>query len=269
MKITGKVFLHATLILLCAISLFPIYWMINTSFKSAGEIFSLSLIPMDFTFDNYLTAAGTMPLGRMILNSFIFTIPQVILQLVFAVLFSYAFSRWTFKGKKMIYSILTLSWLIPLQAIMVPNYVAITEMSMNGTVMGMIVPNMVSVFACLQLFDAFELIPRSLYGAAELDGSNSFQTLIHIAIPTVKSSIFSLAIILMITAWNSYLWPSLVSTSLDNSLIQVGLKSYVSGESYQYGALMAASTMACLPIFIVYIVFLRQIQNVNMQSGIK
>jgi ABC-type glycerol-3-phosphate transport system permease component len=113
------------------------------------------------------------------------------------------------------------------------------------------------------------MIPKSLYGAAELDGSNSVQTLLHIAIPTVKSAIFSLAIILVISAWNSYLWPSLVSTDLSNSLIQVGLKSFVNADSFNYGALMAASTIACLPVLIVYVIFLQQIQNVNVQSGIK
>lgn len=269
MKRFTTILLHLTLILLCTISVFPIYWMINSSFKGAGEIFSLSLIPINFTFENYQAAINSMPLGKMIMNSFIFTIAVVVLQLIFSILFSYAFSRWHFKGQKLIYTILTLSWLIPLQAIMVPNYVSITRLGINGSILGMIIPNMVSVFACLQLYDAFEMIPNSLYGAAELDGSNSFQTLIHVAIPSVRSVIFSLAIILTISAWNAYLWPSLVSTNLDNSLIQVGLKSYVSGETYQYGALMAASTIACLPILIIYFIFLRQIQNVNTQSGIK
>jgi sn-glycerol 3-phosphate transport system permease protein len=260
---------HLMLILFSIIAIFPMYWMVISSLKSESEIFNYSLVPSEPTLSNYSFAFESMPLVKMLFNSITISILTTVGQLIVAILFAYAFSRWDFKLKGFIYLALSITWLIPLQAIMVPNYVQINNLGINGTVWGIILPGIVSVFANIYLYQSFNAFPKALFDAARIDGISEWRILVDIVLPNMKPTIAALSIILIISSWNDYLWPMLVARTLESSPIQIGLKSFISSDSNLWGSLMAATTISCIPIFVVYIILQRSIIDTFLKKGIK
>ena len=268
-KIAQNAGRHFLLVLLSLFAIFPLYWMIISSLEGQGEIFNYALLPESFQLGNYIYAFQEMPIVRMLCNSIINSTVQMSLQLLSAVLVAYALMRWEFKGKTLIYSLLTLTWLIPFQAIMVPNYIQINTWGLNGTLAAIILPNVVSAFACISMYQTFQSFPRALIEAALIDGSGELAILTKVVLPTMKAGIASLGIMLFINSWNDYMWPRLVVNNLDNAPIQIGLKSFVSSDANLWGSLMAATTVSCIPILILYLLLQRNIVDSFMKWGIK
>ena len=260
---------HVLLLMLSVIAVFPIYWMIISSMKGEAEIFNYALLPEQFQLKNYIYAFQEIPIVKMLANSIINSSVQMILQLITAVLAAYALMRWNFKGKTIIIGVLTLTWLIPFQAIMIPNYVQINTWKLNGTLAAVILPNVASAFACITMYQSFQSFPRELVEAALIDGCSELRLLGSVVIPTMKAGISSLGIMLFINSWNDYMWPMLVAKKLENAPIQIGLKSFVSSDVNMWGSLMAATTVACIPIFVVYLFLQRNIMDSFIKGGIK
>lgn len=260
---------HVLLLLLSVIAVFPIYWMIISSMKGEAEIFNYALLPEQFQLKNYIYAFQEIPIVKMLVNSIINSSVQMILQLITAVLAAYALMRWNFKGKTIIIGVLTLTWLIPFQAIMIPNYVQINTWKLNGTLAAVILPNVASAFACITMYQSFQSFPRELVEAALIDGCSELRLLGSVVIPTMKAGISSLGIMLFINSWNDYMWPMLVAKKLENAPIQIGLKSFVSSDVNMWGSLMAATTVACIPIFVLYLFLQRNIMDSFIKGGIK
>ena len=260
---------HVLLLMLSVIAVFPIYWMIISSMKGEAEIFNYALLPEQFQLKNYIYAFQEIPIVKMLANSIINSSVQMILQLITAVLAAYALMRWNFKGKTIIIGVLTLTWLIPFQAIMIPNYVQINTWKLNGTLAAVILPNVASAFACITMYQSFQSFPKELVEAALIDGCSELRLLGSVVIPTMKAGISSLGIMLFINSWNDYMWPMLVAKKLENAPIQIGLKSFVSSDVNMWGSLMAATTVACIPIFVLYLFLQRNIMDSFIKGGIK
>ncbi|MGO4537685.1 carbohydrate ABC transporter permease [Paenibacillus sp. YIM B09110] len=260
---------HAALIALALLAVFPLYWMVVTSLKPETEVFTSSLIPLHITFDNYVKAWNAIPMGRMLGNSMVVAIIQTVMQLFTSILAAYAFTRWEFRGSSLIYGLIALTWLVPFQVIMIPNYVAISGFGWRDHLMGLIVPNIASAFAVLQLYNAFKSYPKTLIEAARLDGASDWGLLWRTIMPNLKASVASIGILLFITSWNDYFWPLLVTTKLENTTIQKGLQMFISSDGNMWGALMAATTIASLPVLIIYLMLQRQIIDSFVKGGLK
>ncbi|WP_338026240.1 carbohydrate ABC transporter permease [Cohnella algarum] len=260
---------HGLLILMCLIAVFPLYWMVNSSFKNESEIFTSSLVPSSPVLSNYTYAFEQMPIFRMMFNSFGVAILMTALQLITGLLAAYALVRWRFRGQLLIFSVLSLTWLIPFQAVMIPNYVLVNQMGMNESLLGIVLPFTVSTFAILSLYQSFQSFPKVLIEAASIDGLSDFNILVKLILPNIKSSVASLGIILFINGWNEYLWPMLVTKKMENAPLQIGLKLFVNSDTNMWGSLMAATTVSCLPILIIYLILQRQIVDSFVRFGIK
>ena len=191
------------------------------------------------------------------------------LQLCTSLLAAYALTRWDFKGKKLIYGLLSLCWLIPVQAIMIPNYVTIVNMGLKENLLGIVLPTAATAFAILNLFQVFEAFPRALIDAARMDGDSEWGILTRVILPNIKASVASLGILLFINSWNDYMWPMLITSKLENAPIQIGLRTFVSSDTNMWGALMAATTISCIPILLLYLFMQRQIVDSFVKWGIK
>ncbi|MBN2981294.1 carbohydrate ABC transporter permease [Cohnella algarum] len=254
---------------MCLIAVFPLYWMVNSSFKNESEIFTSSLVPSSPVLSNYTYAFEQMPIFRMMFNSFGVAILMTALQLITGLLAAYALVRWRFRGQLLIFSVLSLTWLIPFQAVMIPNYVLVNQMGMNESLLGIVLPFTVSTFAILSLYQSFQSFPKVLIEAASIDGLSDFNILVKLILPNIKSSVASLGIILFINGWNEYLWPMLVTKKMENAPLQIGLKLFVNSDTNMWGSLMAATTVSCLPILIIYLILQRQIVDSFVRFGIK
>lgn len=262
-------FSHALLIFLSFLAVFPIYWMIITSVRPASEIYSPSPIPSEITLEHYTRAWTAIPLGRMMLNTVITAISQTFFQLLTSVLAAYAFAAWTFRGRSVLYAMLALTWLVPFQAIMIPNYILLTQMGWRDTLWGLIVPNIGSAFAILLLFQSFKSFPQELMDAARIDGASNWGILWRVVFPNLRASVASLGVLLFISSWNDYFWPLLVTSRPENSTVQIGLQAFMSSDMNLWGPLMAAATIASLPVLLVYLLLQRQVIDSFVKSGLR
>lgn len=269
-KLPGLAFAqHGLLVFMCLIAIFPLYWMVNSSFKNESEIFTSSLIPFKPILSNYAYAFEQLPIVRMMFNSFGVAVLMTALQLLTGLLAAYALVRWRFRGQTLIFSLLSLTWLIPFQSVMIPNYVLVNQMGLNESLIGIVLPFAVSTFAILSLYQSFQAFPKVLIEAACIDGQSDFGILTRLILPNIKSTVASLGIILFINGWNEYLWPMLITKKMENAPLQIGLKLFVNSDANMWGSLMAATTFSCVPILLIYLLLRRQIVDSFVRFGIK
>jgi ABC-type glycerol-3-phosphate transport system permease component len=251
------------------LSIFPIYWMVSSSFKPVNEIYSPNLFPNAPTLENYVRVFDTLPMDVLMGNTILVAVMQTSFQLSTSILAAYALARWKFPGSGIIYTLFALTWLVPFQATMIPNYVLLTQLNLRNTALGIIIPNIGSAFAILLLVQSFRSFPRELIESAQLDGASSWGILWRIIFPNLRSVVASLGILLFINSWNEYFWPLLVSSRMDSSTLQIGLQMFMAGEVSLWGPVMAAATLASLPIFLLYVVLQRQIIDSFVKSGLR
>jgi ABC-type glycerol-3-phosphate transport system permease component len=260
---------HAVMIVLSLFAIFPFYWMIVSSFRPEADMYSASLWPKHWTWDNYADAWRTIPVLNMLGNTAVMSIAQTVSQLAMALLAAYAFARWSFPASRLLFMLFALTWLIPFQVTMIPNYVQISAWDWRNTLQGLIVPNMVSAFAIMSLTQSFKAFPKGITEAAWLDGASSWSILWRMYVPNMRAPIASLGILLFINSWNEYFWPLLLTNKLENSVIQIGLQMFMSSDGNSWGPLMAAAVITSLPILIVYLVLQRQIIESFVKMGLK
>ncbi len=260
---------HLLLILLCVFAIFPIYWMVISSFKGQTEIFNNSLLPSSFSADNYAYALEQVDILGMTVNTFFMAISQAVLQLATAIMAAYALTRWKFPGSRVIYTLFALTWLVPIQATMIPNYTTLVNMGFRDSIVGVIIPNMASAFAILSLYPAFKSFPKALIEAGMMDKMSAPGVLFKLILPNIKSSVVSLGILLFINSWNEYFWPAMIVSDQGQATLQIGLRSFMSAELTSWGPLMAAAVLASLPILILYLLLQKQVIQSFVKWGIK
>lgn len=260
---------HLMLVLLSIFCLFPVYWMVVTSLRPANATFETSLWPTSISLENYTYALNAIPIVQMLANTLIISVVVTVIQLFTGLLAAYAFARWRFRFDKLVYSLVALTWLVPLQVVMIPNYLLVANLGLLDSVVALILPHFTSALAILLLAQTMRSFPKEVIEAARMDGARPWRILWEVMTPNLRGTIASLAILIFISTWNEYFWPLLLSRTPENSVIQIGIQMFMTTEGTQWGPLMSASTMASLPVLIFYIVLQRQVIQSFMKSGIR
>lgn len=260
---------HGAMIVLVVLSVFPLYWMVVTSFKPANEMLQLTFWPSAPTLEHYAFMWRSIPMQRMLTNTVAMSVLVTVAQLLTALLAAYAFARWTFPGGRLLFGLFALTWLVPFQVTMIPNYVLLADLRWLDTLMALVVPQVASTFAVLLLFQSVRAFPRDLFDAARIDGANSWSTLWRVVVPNLRAPLATLAILLFISTWNEYFWPLLVTRDIERSVVQIGLQMFLTSEGDLWGPLMAAATVASLPILVLYLVLQKQVIESFMKSGLR
>ncbi len=272
-KIVVQVLLYTFLTVMALIVVFPFYWMIISSLKSTVE-YRLpvpTLFPREIMWGNYVEAFSAANLGRLFLNTVFVGIVSTILSLVITVLSAFAFARLEFKGKNALFGALLATMMIPGELFTITNYVTVTKFGWIDSFTVLIVPFLVSVFYIYLLRQNFMQIPNELNLAAKVDGTGDFKYLCKVMIPLSLPTLISITILKMMGAWNSYIWPRLVTTSEDMRLITNGLRDAFTDMSGQANipVQMAAVAVVSLPLFLVFIFLRKYIMKGVSRSGIK
>lgn len=264
----GIVVGHVVLVAIALFSIFPVYWLFATALRAPDNALDQTLLPWPLSFENIAYVWRTIPIGGMLWNTFWMSLVLAGLQLFFAVLAAYAFAMWEFRGRKLLMFLFIGSWLVPFQVTMIPNYLLVGQMGLLGTVGGVIVPQIAGAFAVLLMVQHMSSFPRELIEAAHLDGRGSWTTLWTVVVPNMKPALAALGIMGFISAWNEYLWPSLIMRQGD-ALIQVGVRGFLSAEGNNWGATMAAAGLACIPVLLIYVFLQRYVVDAFVRSGLK
>ena len=272
-KIAVQVLLYAFLGIMALIIVFPFYWMIISSLKSTVE-YRLpvpTLFPKEIMWGNYVEAFSAANLGRLFLNTVFVGIVSTILSLVITVLSAFAFARLEFKGKDVMFGALLATMMIPGELFTITNYITVNNLGWMNTFYALIIPILVSVFYIYLLRQNFMQIPNELYLAAKVDGTGDFKYLCKVMIPLSLPTLISITILKMMGAWNSYVWPRLVTSTDDYRLITNGLRDAFTDMSGQANipVQMAAVAVVSAPLFLVFIFLRKYIMKGVSRSGIK
>ncbi len=259
---------HAVLTLLGLACVFPIYWLYATSLRRPQDVYSLSPLPWPLSLENYADAWNKLDISRLLLNTTAVAFLTSLGQLLVALLAGYAFAAWRFRFQGLLYLLFVGTWLVPFQVTMLPNYVLLFRLGLLDTIAGVVLPTLCSALAVLTMRQHMQGFPKELLEAARMDGRSSWAILWTVVVPNLRPALAALGILLFVNAWNEYFWPALVLRG-SNSVVQLGLRSFMGTEGNDWGPLMATAGLTCLPVFALYLVLQRHIVNAFVRSGLK
>lgn len=266
--------IYVFLIFWALIVLFPFYWMVLTSVKDYAA-YNAEYIPKFFTLSptmqNYADAFTTVPLGKYLLNTLIFTVVTTALMLVVITLAAFAFARLRFAGRDLAFTLFLALMMIPTELVVITNFTTITNLELRNTFTGLILPSVTSVFYIYLLRENFAQIPDELYYAAKVDGTSDFKYLRRVMIPICRPTLVTITILKIIECWNSYVWPRLITDDADYYLVSNGIQEIRENGFGRANipAMMAAVVVISLPLIILFLLFRKQIMSGVARGGTK
>ena len=265
------VLMYGITLVLVLLFLFPLVWMLLTSFKSAEEILRIppTILPDSFNLNNYREALAKQPIFRFLLNSFVVSLASAAFSVLITAMAGYGFSKFRFRGKEAMF-FLILSFLIgPFQSIVVPLYKWVTKFGLTDSYLGIAMPLLVSAFGVFLMRQAMDTIPNDLIEAARIDGCSEFKTFLLVVFPNVKTFVATQAIIKFLWSWNEFYWPLVITNKPEMKVITVGIQAFTSMYYTEYNLVMAAAVLSILPMVIMFAVFQKGIVRAVSMSGVK
>lgn len=257
--------------------LLPYVWILSSSFKDQGSIFSdvsplswKTFWPTGGSFDNYVSTIENKNVGRALLNSVIIAVAQVACTLVLGALAAFGLTRIRFRGSRLLFGLILVTFLVPMEALVVPLYAWMGDLHLRNSLAAVFLPWIASPFALFMLRQAFEEIPVELDEAAYLDGAGPFRVFWSVILPSVRSTVVGCGLVVFLFSWNSFLWPLVVNSSSDREVIQVAVaQSAAPGQLPNWGETFAGAMIATLPLILLFIFAQRHIVKGLASSGLK
>lgn len=254
------------------VALFPILWIIMSSFKSNSEILSNGIaLPTSFSFAGYQQALQISPILKFFGNSVIITVIATALNVLFLAMAAYVFARCTFKGRDVLYFVLSLSLVIPMTALLHPVYSVVQSLGMYDTKAGLIL-----VYTALNLpmsllimRGTFLSIPRALEEAAYVDGAGFVRTFFQIMMPCAKGGLTSAAVLAFLNNWNEFTFALVLTSGQEARTLPLSLSYFTAQFSFNYTAMFAAVTIAVIPSIVVFAIFQEQVVSSLTAGSVK
>ena len=254
---------YVPLILATLVVFLPLLWMVLSSFKQPVEIITMDLeiLPEGLNLQNYQIAMTTVPFGQFFLNSAIVTAAGASVKVVLAILTAYALVFVRFPFKNAIFMLILVALMVPPQVSILPNYILISGMGGKNTLWGIILPGLGTAFGTFLLRQHFLTLPNSILESAEIDGAGHWRRLWRIVVPISVPSIATVALVTIVSEWNEYIWPLIITDRPDTMTLPVGLTLLQNSESNAsgWGILMAGAVLVIVPILIVFAALQRYI----------
>ena len=267
---------YSVLIIVGFIMLYPLLWMIGSSFKTNAEIFSsVGFIPKSFNFDNYAKGWATSTeysFTTYFINTFKILVPKVFFTIISTVITAYAFARFKIPGKKILFGILIGTLLLPEIVVRIPQYLIYKQFGWLDTYLPLIVPSAfgVDAFFVFMLVQFFRGIPKDLEEAAEIDGCNTFQTLIYVLVPVLKPAIISVALFQFMWTMNDFMSPLIYLSSVEKYPVSIALKiSMDASAAVEWNKILAMSVIVLLPSLIIFFLAQKYFVDGVSSSGLK
>ena len=264
----GRIAEKTLLLFLLAIILFPIAYALMASFFSPMDFTDsyAHFLPSSFSLDNYRMALGNRYYPQFIANSVITSVMQAFLRLAISIAAAFTFTHLEFSGRKPMLIVLLVTMFIPPDALLYPNYSTVAGMGLLDTYWGIILPSVFSASSLLMILGAFRSCDKNIYEAARIDGSGDGRYVLQILLPMTRSIIAAVFLQTFITAFNSYLWPLLVTSRMSMRTVQVGITMLGFAESGEFGAQFAAIMMITLPFLIILVIARRKMMQALSDS---
>jgi sn-glycerol 3-phosphate transport system permease protein len=254
---------YLPLVLATLMVFLPLLGMVLSSFKQPGEIITMDLkiLPESLDPENYRTAMTAVPFGRFFLNSLIVTTVGATIKVILAILTAYALVFVRFPYKNVIFVLILVALMVPPQVSILPNYILVAGMGGKNTLWGIILPGLGTAFGTFLLRQHFMTLPASILESAEIDGAGHWRRLWQIVAPVSVPSIATVALVTVVSEWNDYIWPLIITDRPDTMTLPVGLTLLQNSESNGsgWGILMAGAVLVIVPILLVFAALQRYI----------
>lgn len=261
--------------IVAAIMLFPIYWMLISSFKSTDELLlpTPTLWPETWDFSSYPNVLKRAPIGLYFYNTMVSTFFIMVFQLSIGILAAYGFSKGEFKHKNTLFIIVLGALMVPIQVTFVPIYVLCAKLAWINTFAGLIVPNLVSAYFIFMLRQTFMSVDNSYLEAGKIDGMGRIGTIVYVLCPMCAPTLITVTIITFINGWNSYFWPKMVTTGNARRTLAVGIQyirqTFAGLEVSNYNEIMAGAVLAILPIVFLFLILQKYIMTGLSKASMK
>jgi ABC-type glycerol-3-phosphate transport system permease component len=271
-RIAGRVAVHLLVIAAAGAIGFPFYYMISTSLKTVGEVFSVPMVffPARLQWQNFVEVWEMLPFGRFILNSLIYTVGITAGEFCMGLAAGYAFGRLRFPKKDLIFFAVLLTLMIPAEITLVPNFILLHKLHWVNTYQGLIVPQLSSAFTTFMLREHFQSLPDELFDAAKIDGAGYFRQMLQVALPISKPIVATLLLLAFVTHWNAYLWPLVVTNSRSMHTLPIGIQEIRTMLEFpEWQLIMAGATIVVLPLVILFLLGQKQFIEGAVQGALK
>lgn len=272
----SKIVLVVFLVLVTFVSVFPFVWMLANSFMSSENIFAL---PLKFWPDklfkkgmwsNYKTVVSEYNFGRYTFNSLLVSFLSALGQIIVCPMAAFAFAKMKFRGRKVIYALLMMTLMIPVQVIIIPEYYLMMKLGWMETYLPLIIPSFLAgAFGTFMFISVFEAIPSALFDAAIIDGANAYKILWQVYFPQCTASTATLFIIAFMNNWNDLLRPKLYISKQAMYTVTLGLTTFQNQYSSKWDLVLTGAVLSIIPLVVVYIFCQRFIIENQMSSGVK
>ncbi len=270
-KMLNKAILILLLCIGALLVVVPFVWMIFSSFKNIDEFYLVppKILPKKFTLDNFNQLFSKANFGRYYFNSIFVTAVQVFFNIIIVTMAGYGFSKYSFKGKKILFMIILSTTMVPWVATIIPLYIMAYKAKLVNTFAGLIIPGLADAFAIFLAKNFMETIPTALIEAARIDGAGEFKIFRSLVMPLVKPVIAVITINKFIGSWNAFQWPLLIVGSDKIRTLPLAIAKFSSQYYDAYNLKMAAACLTIIPVLLVYIMFQKYfVQGISL-SGVK
>lgn len=234
----------------------PLIYCLLLSFMPQSQInaYPPTLIPTRWTLRNYIKALEIAPLTHYFLNSLVLCTIVIITQVLFSSFAAYAFTFFEFKGKKLLFTLVLATIMIPAETTIISNYLTIHQLRLTDTYLGIAAPYLITGMGVFLMRQFYMTLPKELKEAATIDGCGDMQFLFRVALPLSLPSIASLSVYTFVLTYNHYFWPLLVTNDDKMRTVQIGISMLKDNEAADYGLVLAGAILILIPTVLVFII---------------
>lgn len=272
----GKVLYHAFVLCFGFIMIYPVLWMITGSLKNNVEILngSLSLVPPNWRWENFINGwigFGGITFATFFKNSFIVTIIATFATVVSSACVAYSFARVKYKGRKVLFTAMLCTMMLPSQIILIPQYIIYNKLGMVGSILPLVLPHFFGqAFFIYQMMQFMAGIPRELDEAATIDGCSKYSIFSRVVLPLLKPALVTTVIIQFYWKWDDFMGPLIYLNKPEDYTVSIAIKLFADASSTtDYGAMFAMSTLSLLPVFLIFLFFNKYLVEGISTSGLK
>lgn len=247
----------------------PIAFMLSTSFKWPHEVYDVSLIPNEPTIENYTYVLEDGRFYGWFLNSIIIATITTVSNVLFDSLVGYTLCKFRFPGRTIIFIAILSTLMIPTEMLVIPWYLMSQSFGWLDTYWGIMFPGLMTAFGVFLMRQFFESVPDDFIEAARIDGLNELQIWWTVAMPLVKPALAALAIFVFLGNWTAFLWPLIVTNSVEMYTLPVGLSGFGDEVDVAWELIMTGAAISTIPTLIVFLVFQRFIIRGVVMAGLK
>jgi multiple sugar transport system permease protein/putative chitobiose transport system permease protein len=268
--------LYGALVAIAVLTVLPFLWTLGASFRENAEIFRYTrplsrwtFVPRDPTLGGYAFIFGQDRFGRYMVNSFIVALAVTLGGLLVNSLAGFGFARFAFAGRNALFVAVLLTFMVPLEIIVIPLYIVVRGFGWIDSYWALIVPALADAFSIFLLRQFFRELPRELIDAARIDGCGWFGVYWRVGLPLVKPALVTAGLLTFIRQWDSFFWPLVATSSPEYTVVQVGLAKYITEFVTFWDRLLAGAVAASVPVLVLYFLLQRYYVQGISTTGLK